>query len=337
MDSFKPFIAKIAAGSPLSREDAAAAFDQLLSGAATPAQIGAFLMALRVRGESVDEIAGAVTAMRAKMVRVEAPEDAIDIVGTGGDASGSYNVSTCAAFIVAGAGVKVAKHGNRALTSKSGAADVLMALGVKIDTPPDVISRCISEAGLGFMFAPAHHGAMKHVGPVRLELGTRTIFNLLGPLSNPAGVRRQLLGVFAPQWLEPLVEVLRSLGSTRVIAVHGSDGLDELTTTAESHVVSLENGTITRSTVAPEDIGLRRVSAEALKGGDGVHNAKALRAVLEGEKTAYRDIAILNAAASLMVAGRASGLPEGAALAATSIDSGAARARLDKLIEISNG
>ena len=337
MDSFKPFIAKIAAGRPLSREDAAAAFDLLLSGAATPAQIGAFLMALRVRGESVDEIAGAVTAMRAKMVRVEAPDDAIDIVGTGGDASGSYNVSTAAAFIVAGAGVKVAKHGNRALTSKSGAADVLMALGVKIDTPPEVIARCIREAGLGFMFAPAHHGAMKHVGPVRVELGTRTIFNLLGPLSNPAGVKRQLLGVFAAQWLEPLVEVLHALGSTRVIAVHGSDGLDELTTTAESHVVSLENGTITRSTVAPEDIGLSRVGADALKGGDGAHNAKALRAVLDGEKSAYRDIAVLNAAASLIVAGRASTLPEGAALAATSIDSGAARARLDKLIEISNG
>lgn len=337
MDTFKPFIAKAATGKPFSREDAAAAFDLLLSGAATPAQIGAFLMALRVRGETIDEIAGAVTAMRSKMVRVEAPEDAIDIVGTGGDSSGSYNVSTCAAFIVAGCGVKVAKHGNRALTSRSGSADVLAALGVKIDLTPEAIATCIREAGLGFMFAPAHHGAMKHVGPVRVELGTRTIFNLLGPLSNPAGVRRQLLGVFAETWLEPLVEVLKALGSTRVIAVHGADGLDELTTTGPSHVVSLENGVITRQSVAPEDIGIARVDAAALKGGDAAFNAEALRAVLKGERTAYRDIAVLNAAASLMVAGKAATLADGGRLAVEAIDSGAAMDRLERLVAVSNG
>ncbi|MFN8828389.1 MAG: anthranilate phosphoribosyltransferase [Labrys sp. (in: a-proteobacteria)] len=337
MDTFKPFIAKAATGKPFSREDAAAAFDLLLSGAATPAQIGAFLMALRVRGETIDEIAGAVTAMRSKMVRVEAPEDAIDIVGTGGDSSGSYNVSTCAAFIVAGCGVKVAKHGNRALTSRSGSADVLAALGVRIDLTPEAIATCIREAGLGFMFAPAHHGAMKHVGPVRVELGTRTIFNLLGPLSNPAGVRRQLLGVFAETWLEPLVEVLKALGSTRVIAVHGADGLDELTTTGPSHVVSLENGIITRQSVAPDDIGIARVDAAALKGGDAAFNAEALRAVLKGERTAYRDIAVLNAAASLMVAGKAATLADGGRLAVEAIDSGAAMDRLERLVAVSNG
>lgn len=337
MDTFKPFIAKAATGKPFSREDAAAAFDLLLSGAATPAQIGAFLMALRVRGETIDEIAGAVTAMRSKMVRVEAPEDAIDIVGTGGDSSGSYNVSTCAAFIVAGCGVKVAKHGNRALTSRSGSADVLAALGVKIDLTPEAIATCIREAGLGFMFAPAHHGAMKHVGPVRVELGTRTIFNLLGPLSNPAGVRRQLLGVFAEAWLEPLVEVLKALGSTRVIAVHGADGLDELTTTGPSHVVSLEDGVITRQSVAPEDIGIARVDAAALKGGDAAFNAEALRAVLKGERTAYRDIAVLNAAASLMVADKAATLADGGLLAVEAIDSGAAMDRLERLVAVSNG
>jgi anthranilate phosphoribosyltransferase len=336
MDGFKPFVGRAASG-PLSRQEAAAAFDMLLSGEATPSQIGGFLMALRVRGETPDEIAGAVCAMRAKMTPVEAPDDAIDIVGTGGDASGSYNVSTAAALIVAGAGVRVAKHGNRALTSRSGAADVLLALGVKIDLPPDAIARCIAEAKIGFMFAPAHHGAMKHVGPTRVELGTRTIFNLLGPCSNPAGVRRQLLGVFSAQWLEPLVEVLASLGSTRVIAVHGSDGLDEITTTGPTAAVSLDDGVVTRSTVTPEEVGLPRAAPEDLRGGDGEANAKALRQVLAGAKTAYRDIAVLNAAAALMVADRAATLQEGVAIATHSIDHGRAEAALERLIAVSNG
>ena len=231
-DEFKGLIAKAATGASLSRDEAARGFDTMMSGEATPSQMGGLLMALRVRGETVDEITGAVFAMREKMLRVTAPPDAIDVVGTGGDASGSYNISTCAAFIVAGAGVPVAKHGNRALSSRSGAADVLGALGVNIELPADGVARCIREAGIGFMLAPAHHPAMKNVGPTRVELGTRTIFNLLGPLSNPAGVKRQMVGVFSRQWVEPLAQVLKNLGSEHVWVVHGSDGLDEITTSA---------------------------------------------------------------------------------------------------------
>jgi anthranilate phosphoribosyltransferase len=335
MEGFKPYIGKAAAGA-LTRAEAAAAFDLLLSGQATPSQIGGFLMALRVRGETPEEIAGAVTAMRSKMLPVEAPDDAIDIVGTGGDASGSYNVSTAASLIVAGAGVKVAKHGNRALSSKSGAADVLAALGVNIELPPEKIARCIADASVGFMFAPAHHGAMRHVGSTRVELGTRTVFNLLGPLSNPAGVKRQLLGVYGRNWLRPMVEVLKSLGSLRVIAVHGSDGLDEITTTGPTEIISLENGAISHGIITPEEIGLRVVQPEDLKGGDAAHNAIALRAVLEGEKTPYRDIAILNAAAALVVSGKAVSLQQGAALATESIDKGKALATLNRLIAVSN-
>lgn len=335
MDGFKAHIARAAAGS-LTRGQSIEAFDALLSGEATPAQMGAFLMALRVRGETVDEIAGAITAMRAKMTPVVAPEDAIDIVGTGGDALGSYNVSTCAAIIVAGAGVPVAKHGNRALSSRSGAADVLTALGVRIDLDPAAIERCIREAGLGFMFAPAHHGAMRHVGPTRVELGTRTVFNLLGPCANPAGVRRQLLGVYAEAWLQPLAEVLRALGSTRVIAVHGSDGLDEITTTGPTHAVSLEHGEIRAFTIDPAEVGLPRARPDDLTGGDGEHNARALLDVLEGCPGAYREIALINAAAALMVAGRADTLAAGLDLARTALDDGRARAALDRLILVSN-
>jgi anthranilate phosphoribosyltransferase len=336
MDAFKPFLAKVATGAPLTREEARAAFDTLLSGEVTPAQSGGFLMALRVRGETVDEIAGAVAAMRARMLRVEAPAGAIDIVGTGGDSSGSYNVSTLAAIIVAACGVSVAKHGNRAASSRSGAADVLTALGVKVGQEPEGIARCIREAGVGFMFAPSHHGSMRHVGPVRSELGTRTLFNLLGPLANPAGVERQVLGVFAESWLEPLVEVLKALGSSRVWAVYGEDGLDEMTVAARTKVVALEDGQIRRFTVHPEELGLALARPEDLKGGDPDHNAAALRAVLAGERSAYRDIALLNAAAGLVVAGKAGDLPEGLILAAKAVDSGAARATLDKLVAVSN-
>ncbi len=243
MTGLKPYIAKVAARQALTRDEASDAFDILMSGEASPAQIGGFLMALRVRGETVPEIAGAVATMRAKMLTVEAPADAVDIVGTGGDGTGTYNISTLASLIVAGAGVPVAKHGNRALSSKSGAADSLSALGVKLDIDPEAISRCIAEAGIGFMFAQQHHSAMRHVGPARVELGTRTIFNLLGPLSNPAGVKRQLLGVFSPEWVQPLAEVLRDLGATSVWVVHGS-GLDEITTTGPTQVAALENGEI---------------------------------------------------------------------------------------------
>jgi anthranilate phosphoribosyltransferase len=335
-DELKGLIAKAATGAALSREEAARGFDTMMSGEATPSQMGGLLMALRVRGETVDEITGAVTAMRDKMLRVNAPTDAIDVVGTGGDASGSYNISTCAAFIVAGAGVPVAKHGNRALSSRSGAADVLGALGVNIELPPDGVGRCIKEAGIGFMFAPAHHPAMKNVGPTRVELGTRTIFNLLGPLSNPAGVKRQMVGVFSRQWIEPLAQVLKNLGSEAVWVVHGSDGLDEITTSGATYVAALENGAVRTFEITPEEVGLPRVKAEALRGGDAKANAQALTEVLKGKKSAFRDVAILNAAAGLVVASRAKGLKEAVVLAAQSVDSGAADSRLQQLIKVSN-
>jgi anthranilate phosphoribosyltransferase len=293
-------------------------------------------MGLRVRGETVDEITGAVTTMRAKMLAVAAPENAIDVVGTGGDASGSYNISTCAAFIVAGAGVPVAKHGNRALSSRSGAADVLAALGVRIDLDPEQIAQCIAQAGIGFMFAPLHHPAMKHVGPTRVELGTRTIFNLLGPLSNPAGVKRQMVGVFSRHWVEPLANVLARLGSERAMVVHGSDGLDEITTAGPTSVASLENGTVRTFEITPQDVGLPKADPKRLLGGDADANAAALLSVLKGEKSPYRDVAMFNAAAALVVAGRAKDLAGGMALARTSIDSGEAEGRLDRLIAVSN-
>ncbi len=334
-DDFKALIAKVATGASLTRAEAASVFDRMMSGEATPSQMGGLLMALRVRGETVDEITGAVNTMRAKMLGVKAPADAMDVVGTGGDASGSYNISTCAAFIVAGAGVPIAKHGNRALSSKSGAADVLQALGVKIDLNPHEVARCISEAGIGFMFAPSHHPAMKNVGPTRVELGTRTIFNLLGPLSNPAGVKRQVIGTFSKHWVEPMAQVLKNLGSESIWVVHGSDGLDEITTSGPSSVAALENGKIRTFEVTPEDAGLKRVKPEALKGGDAETNAKALLDVLKGKPGAFRDVAILNAAAALIVAGKAKDLKEGAQLAAKSIDSGEAEGRLDRLIAVS--
>jgi anthranilate phosphoribosyltransferase len=336
MESFKPLIAKVAAGSQLSRAEAADAFDAILSGEVTPSQLGGFLMALRVRGETVDEITGAVTAMRAKMLPVVAPPDAIDVVGTGGDGSGSYNVSTLAALIVAACGVPVAKHGNRAASSKSGTADTLAALGVKIGVAPAVVERCIREAGIGFMLAPTHHAAMRHVGPTRAELGTRTIFNLLGPLANPAGVKRQLVGVFSAAWLTPMAEVLRNLGSERVWITHGADGLDEMSTTGTTKIVELKNGAIRAFEVAPEDVGLTRVSLAALKGGDAATNAEALKAVLGGARNAYAEIAMLNAAGALVVAGKARELAEGVAMAGDALASGAAKGVLDRLVGVSN-
>jgi anthranilate phosphoribosyltransferase len=335
-DEFKGLIAKAASGGALSREEAARGFHTMMSGEATPSQMGGLLMALRVRGETVDEITGAVTAMRERMLRVRAPADAIDVVGTGGDASGSFNISTCAALIVAGAGVPVAKHGNRALSSRSGAADVLSSLGVNIELTADGIARCIEEAGIGFMFAPAHHPAMKNVGPTRVELGTRTIFNLLGPLSNPAGVKRQMVGVFSRHWIEPLAQVLKNLGAEAVWVVHGSDGLDEITTSGVTHVAALENGAVRSFEITPEQAGLPRVKPEALRGGTASENAQALTQVLDGAKGPFRDVAVLNAAAGLMVAGRASDLKQAVALAQKSVDSGEARNRLRRLVAISN-
>jgi len=335
-DDFKALIAKAASGASLTREEAARGFERMMQGEATPSQMGGLLMALRVRGETVDEITGAVFAMREKMLRVTAPPNAIDLVGTGGDASGTHNISTCAAFIVAGAGVPVAKHGNRALSSRSGAADVLAALGVKIELPPEGVARCINEAGIGFMFAPAHHPAMKNVGPTRVELGTRTIFNLLGPLSNPAGVRRQMVGVFSRQWVEPLAQVLKNLGSECVWVVHGSDGLDEITTCGPTLVAALEKGAVRTFEIKPEDVDLPRQKPDALRGGDAVTNAKGLLDVLMGGKGPFRDVAIMNAAAGLVVAGLTHDLKQGVQIAAKAVDSGAARARLDSLVHVSN-
>ena len=336
MDQFKPLIAKAAAGASLTREESAEAFEMMLSGEVTPAQLGGFLMCLRVRGESVAEITGAVAAMRAKMLRVVAPADAIDIVGTGGDGHGSYNVSTLAAIIAAACGVKVAKHGNRAASSRSGSSDVLGQLGVRIGLSAQGVADCIAKAGIGFMMAQTHHAAMRHVGPARAELGTRTIFNLLGPLSNPAGVSRQLLGVFSPNWLEPLAQVLRNLGSERVWLVHGADGLDEITTTGPTQVVALEHGSIRGFEIVPADADLPVATLADLKGGDPAHNAAALRRVLDGDPSPYRDIAVLNAAAALVVAGKAENLRRGAALAAVALDGGAAKAVLARLVAISN-
>jgi anthranilate phosphoribosyltransferase len=335
-DDLKILIAKAASGQSLTRDEAASAFDRMMSGEATPSQMGGLLMALRVRGETVDEITGAASTMRSKMTKVAAPPDAIDVVGTGGDASGSYNVSTCAALIVAGAGVPVAKHGNRALSSKSGAADVLGALGVKIDLRPDEITRCIYEAGIGFMFAPSHHPATKNVAPTRVELGTRTIFNLLGPISNPASVKRQMVGVYSKQWVEPVAQVLKLLGSECAWVAHGSDGLDEITTSGPSTIAALENGSIRTFEINPEDAGIARAKPEALKGGDAESNAAALTAVLKGTQGPYRDIAILNAAAALIVAGKAKDLKAGVAIAVKSVDSGEAEGRLERLIKVSN-
>jgi len=336
MDDFKSLIAKVATGATLSRHEAVSAFDSMMSGEATPSQMGGLLMALRVRGETVEEITGAVSAMRAKMLRVKAPPEAIDVVGTGGDGSGSVNVSTCASFIVAGVGVPVAKHGNRALSSRSGSADVLSSLGVKIDISPEHVGRCVEEAGIGFMFAPAHHPAMKNVGPTRVELATRTIFNLLGPLSNPAGVTRQMVGVFSKQWVQPLAQVLKNLGSESVWVVHGSDGLDEITLTGPTFVAALEKGNIRSFEVTPEQAGLKCVAGEMLKGADAHANAIALKSVLDGMPSPYRDVALLNAAAALIVAGHAKDLKEGVALGTRSIESGAAASRLKHLVAVSN-
>lgn len=336
MSALKTHIAKVAAGTALSFEEAREAFDIIMSGDATPGQIGGFLMALRVRGETVSEISGAVATMRAKMLRVEAPADAIDIVGTGGDNSHSVNISTASAFVIAGSGAPVAKHGNRGLSSLTGAADVLIALGLKIDISPETIGGCIRETGLGFMFAPAHHPAMKHVGPTRVELGTRTIFNLLGPLSNPAGVKRQMVGVFLPEWILPIAETLKALGTEHAWVVHG-DGYDEITTTGETQVAELIGGEIRNFTLTPEEFGLKRHTKDELRGGDAAYNAKALRDMLGGAAGAYRDTVLMNAGAGLVIAGKATTLGDGIALAAQAIDSGRALQVLDRLVEFSNG
>jgi len=336
-NQIKALIGKVAGGEPLTLEESRAAFDIIMAGDATPAQVGGFLMALRVRGETVDELTGGALAMRARMVKVQAPEHAIDTCGTGGDASGTYNVSTAAALVVAACGVPVAKHGNRALSSKAGSADVLAALGVDTDAEVARVERAIADSGIGFMMAPRHHGAMRHVAGARVELGTRTIFNLLGPLANPAGAKRQLMGVFAKDWVEPLAHVLSQLGSERAWVVHGSDGLDEITTTGVTHVAELHRGKVRCFEVTPEEADLPRAGPEDLKGADAETNANALRAVLAGAPGAYRDIVLLNAAAALVVAEHAKDLRTGVTIAAQAIDSGAAQATLARLAAISSG
>jgi len=335
-EALKPTLAKLAAGARLTADEAEKAFDVIMSGAATEAQIGAFLMALRVRGETVEEITGAVRTMRAKALKVKAPAGAIDVVGTGGDGSGTFNISTAAAIVVAACGVPVAKHGNKALSSKSGAADVLAALGVNIDADMALVEQAIREAGIGFLMAPRHHSAMKHVGKPRMELGTRTIFNLLGPLSNPAGVTRQFTGVFSKDWVEPVANVLKNLGCEAAWVVHGADGLDEMTTTGPSHVAQLKDGKVTTFEVAPTDAGIPTAKPQDLKGGDAAHNADALRGVLDGKPGPYRDIVLMNAAGALIVAGKANDLKAGVAIAAKAIDGGKAKAVLAQWIRITN-
>jgi anthranilate phosphoribosyltransferase len=332
----RPFLAKVAAGQALSEAEAEAAFDIIMTGNATPSQMGALLMALRVRGETVDEITGAARIMRAKAVTIDAPPGTIDTCGTGGDGSGSFNISTASAIVAAASGVPVAKHGNRALSSKSGSADVLTALGVNIEAEPAVVRRCLWEIGIGFLMAPRHHSAMRHVGPTRVELGTRTIFNLLGPMSSPAGARRQLVGVFAPEWARPMAEVLGRLGAERAWVVHGA-GMDELTTAGVTRVAEFHNSRVIEFEVVPEEAGLKPAAQEDLKGGEPAHNAALMRDLLGGARGPLRDVVLLNSAAALVVAGRAKTLREGAEIAAGAIDSGAARRILDRLVAATNG
>ena len=336
-EAMKPIIAALADGRPLDVARARKAFNLIMDGEATPAQIGGFLMAMRVRGEAVAEITGGALALRERALTIEAPEGAIDTCGTGGDAKGSFNISTAAALVAAAAGVPVAKHGNRALSSKSGSADLLAALGVNIDAEADVVAEAIREVGIGFMMAPRHHAAMKHVAGPRKELGVRTIFNLLGPLANPAGAKRQLLGVFAESWVEPIARVLANLGSEHAWVLHGSDGLDELTTTGPSTVTELKNGTMKFLEVHPEDAGLPVAEPEDLAGGDAAHNAGLMTALLDGAGGPIRDIVLFNAAAALIVGDKAGDLREGVGLAAEAVDSGKAKETLARLVAITNG
>lgn len=330
--NLKPFIARLAAGETLSADQAEAAFDVIMSGEATPAQIGGLLMAMRLRGETVAEITGAVRAMRARMTAIEAPDGAIDVCGTGGDGHATLNVSTAVSFVLSGCGVPVAKHGNRNMSSKSGAADVLEALGVRIDLSPQQAGACLAETGLCFLFAPLYHPAMKHIAPVRKDLGFRTVFNLLGPLSNPARVRRQLLGVFAERWVEPLAGVLVELDTARSWVVHGRDGMDELTITGPSLVVEVADGKKRRFEIEPGQIGLARATLDKVKGGDAAYNARELELLLHGRgNDAYRDIVILNSAAALTVSGNAESIEEGAELARRALNDGRAHAKLEQL------
>jgi anthranilate phosphoribosyltransferase len=335
--AIKTALEKLGARADLTPVEMDQALEVIMEGNATSAQIGAFLMGLRAKGETVDEIASAVALLRKKMLPVNAPEGAMDIVGTGGDGMGTYNISTASALVGASAGVPVAKHGNKALSSKSGSSEALQALGVKLDLEPAQISRCIEQAGIGFMFAPNHHPAMRHVGPARAELGMRTMFNLLGPQSNPAGVKRYLLGVYAREWVEPVAAALLANGATCAWVVHGSDGLDEITTVGSTFVTAIENNSLRSFEISPKDVGLPIANPENLAGGDPQHNAKAIISLLDGEPGAYRDIVLMNAGAALHIAGRADDLRTGVEMAAHLIDSGKTAKTLARLVEVSNG
>ncbi|HLI11381.1 MAG TPA: anthranilate phosphoribosyltransferase [Alphaproteobacteria bacterium] len=337
LTDLKALLARVATGKTLSRKEAELAFDIIMSGNATPSQMGGFLMALRIRGETVEEITGAATIMRAKAQPIKAPEDAMDVVGTGGDNAGTFNVSTGSALVLAGCGVPVAKHGNRAISSRSGAGDVLAALGVNLDAPFELVERAIAEIGIGFMMAPRYHSAMRNVGPTRVELGTRTIFNLLGPLSNPAQVRYYLIGTYAREWTEPMAKVLGNLGAKRAWVVHGSDGLDELTLTGASHVCELKDGKVRSFEVTPAEAGLKIATPAALKGADAEFNAQAMRDMLSGQPGPFRDFVLYNSAAALIVAGKVDNLRDGVAVASRAIDEGRARASLERLVLMTNG
>ena len=332
----KSVIHKVSTGAPLERNEIRTALDAMMSGIATPAQMGAFLMAMRVRGETIEEITGAAEFMRARMTTVEAPPGTIDIVGTGGDSHGTFNVSTCSALVAAGAGAKVAKHGNRSVSSKSGASDVLAALGVKLEISPVAIAHCIDQAGVGFMWAPMHHAAMKHWAPVRAELGIRTIFNVLGPICNPANVKRQIVGVYAADLVKPIANVLNNLGSEHIWVVHGHDGMDELTTTGSTTIAELKGGKVNVFEVTPADAGLLPAKMSDLIGGDASVNADAIRRVLDGNREPFRDIVVLNAGAALVVAGIVADLRSGVEAAIAAIDNGSAKQVLARLVEVSN-
>jgi len=336
LTELKPYLARVSDGKVLSFEDARSAFECIMSGRATPAQIAGFLTALRMRGEHVDEISGAVDVIRSKAFAIRAPEGAMDIVGTGGDGSGTLNISTATAIVTAACGIPVAKHGNRALSSKSGAADVLTALGVNLDAEFSLIEESIREAGIGFMMAPRHHGSFKYVGPVRVEMGIRTVFNILGPLCNPAGVRRYLIGVFSQDWVRPMAEVLNKLGCERAWVVHGADGLDELSTTGPNYICEVRDGQVSEFKISPEEAGIASAKLEDLKGGEGDYNAERLRALLNGQRDAYRDIVLFGAGAAQVIAGKVDNITEGVAKAAEAIDTGAAKDALKQLVAVTN-
>jgi len=333
---FHAALARVADGGTLDAEESARIFRIIMTGTVAEDDLADFLLHQAERGPTVPEIVGAVRAMRSQMRDVIAPEGAIDLCGTGGDGHGTLNISTAVSFVAAGAGAIVAKHGNRSASSKSGAADILEALGVKIDLEPARAAQVLADTGIVFLFAQVHHPAMRHVAAVRKQIARRTIFNLLGPLASPAKVKRQLVGIFGREWLEPYAQALKALGSERALVVHGADGLDELTTTGVTYFASLEHGRVTLGEITPEDAGLGRATLQDLKGGDAAQNAAALRRLLDGAHGPYRDIVLLNAGAALLVAGRAKDIKSGAALAATSLDSGAAKQKLEDLIKASN-